>query len=332
MHTPTDGSTPPSIAVQSPDLRAGYIALIGPTNAGKSRLFNELVAMPLAIVTQKVQTTRNNLCGVRTEGPNQMLFVDTAGLFEAETSFERMMTQSILHAVHRADVILVVVDAKKGIDKRLRETLGVLKRHLNDPQQSIKQSPRTPPPIFLLLNKIDLVRREALLPLTHELNAQFEFQGTYMVSAKTNSGIDQLLTDLVKFLPQNSWIVGEDQISLTSDAFILAEITRSNVMLRLHQEIPYGTMVETESLKENARRDLICHQVIYTDTESHRKMILGKSGTRIKAVRIASQAQMRALYERDVHLFITVKWHPNWKTDADLLQRKVFYPSLDKQP
>jgi GTP-binding protein Era len=285
------------------ETRCGFAALIGSTNVGKSTLVNALVGSKVAIVTPKVQTTRALLRGIATEGAAQIILVDTPGLFAPRRRLDRAMVASAWSGAGDADVICVILDAQHGFTQ---ETQALLDR-LNELRQ----------PKALVLNKIDVVDKPSLLGLAQDANARAAFAVTFMISALKGDGVADLKHWLASALPAGPWLYPEDQIADAPSRSLAAEITREKLYLRLHQELPYQSTVETEAWNERPDGSLRIEQTIYVERESQRKIVLGKGGQSIKAIGAAARQEIAALFERPVHLFLFVKVREGWSEDPE---------------
>ena len=285
--------------------RAGFIALIGEPNAGKSTLLNRMVGAKVSIVTHKVQTTRSRIRGVAIEGESQIIFVDTPGLFQPRRRLDRAMVAAAWGGAADADVVVLLVEAHRGVTAGVTAILERLSERVG------KAS------VVLAINKIDRVERSALLALAAELNAQFEFAETFMISAEKGYGVDDLKHWLAKKLPAGPWLYPEDQIADLPLRMIAAEMTREKLTLRLHQELPYQLTVETEAWEERDDGSVRVDQIIYVARDGHKGIILGKKGETIKAVGQLARQELAAFLDRKVHLFLTVKVRPNWLEDAE---------------
>lgn len=285
------------------DTRCGFVALIGAPNAGKSTLLNALVGAKLSIVSHKVQTTRNLVRGIAIEKNSQFIFVDTPGIFAPKRRLDRAMVTSAWSGAHDADLAGVLIDARKGLDTEN----GAIVSNLADVRQKA----------FLLLNKIDLVEKESLLALAQEANSRHPFAATFMISALDGSGLDDLKTWLAGHVPAGPWLYPPDQMSDAPMRQLAAEITREKLYLRLHQELPYQSTVETESWKELKDGSVRVEQTIYVERESQRKIVLGKNGQTIKAIGAEARKEIGALAEQPVHLFLFVKVREGWGDDPE---------------
>ncbi len=289
--------------------RCGFAAVIGAPNSGKSTLVNALVGAKIAIVTPKVQTTRTRLLGIALHGPAQIVLVDTPGIFRPKRRFERAMVKAAWKGAADADEIVLLVDATANPPDP--ETLDIV--------AGLKQARRT---AILALNKSDRAPRQNLLELAASLGAEGIFSETFMISALTGDGVLDLKVALARRLPESPWLYPEDQISDAPMRFLAAEITREQLYLQLHQEVPYATTVETENWEEFEDGSLKVSQIIYVQREGQKGIVLGKGGARIRSIRLAAQAELEAMLGRRVHLFLFVKLRENW-TDDPALYREM---------
>ncbi|MFD0911128.1 GTPase Era [Ruegeria arenilitoris] len=285
--------------------RAGFIALIGEPNAGKSTLLNRMVGAKVSIVTHKVQTTRARIRGVAMEGESQLVFVDTPGLFKPRRRLDRAMVAAAWGGAADADVIVLMVEAHRGLTEGVERILDGL--------SEIAQGRK----VALAINKIDRVEAPALLSLTRDLNDRFPFAETFMISAEKGHGVDDLRKWLAQHLPEGPWLYPEDQIADLPLRMIAAEITREKLTLRLHQELPYQLTVETENWEERKDGSAKIDQIIYVMRDGHKGIVLGKRGETIKAVSQAARAELEEFLDRKVHLFLQVKVRPNWLEEAE---------------
>jgi GTPase len=283
--------------------RCGYVALIGAPNAGKSTLLNRLVGHKLAIVTPKAQTTRSRLLGIAIEGPAQIVFVDTPGIFMPRRRLDRAMVSAAWSGAEDADETVLLVDSARGVD---RDTRRVLDRLAERGGKSV-----------LALNKIDLVRRDKLLGLAAELSRAAPFDPVFMISGLNGDGVEDLKHHLAAAVPRGPWLFPEDQLSDAPERLIAAEITREQVFLQLHDELPYASTVETESWEDRRDGSVRIEQVIYVERQSQRAIVLGEGGQRIKAIGARARAELEHLLDRRVHLFLFVKVRQNWGEDRE---------------
>jgi len=283
--------------------RSGFVALVGAPNAGKSTLVNRLVGTKVSIVTHKVQTTRAIVRGIATHGTAQIVFVDTPGIFKPRRRLDRAMVTTAWGGAKDADLVLVLIDAERG----LRGDAEAMLENLANIRQ----------PKALVLNKIDRVQPKKLLALTAEANAKATFERTFMVSALTGSGCDDLLDWLAGTLPEGPWYYPEDQVSDLPMRQLAAEITREKLYLRLHQELPYSSHVETEKWEEKKDGSVRIEQVIYIERDSQKKIVLGNKGESIRAIGQAARKEIGEILEQPVHLFLFVKVRENWGDDPE---------------
>lgn len=283
--------------------QAGFIALIGEPNAGKSTLLNRMVGAKVSIVTHKVQTTRARIRGICMEGAAQLVFVDTPGLFKPRRRLDRAMVAAAWGGAMDADIVVLLVEAHRGISSGVQSILDQLKE-LGDRR------------VILAINKIDRVKSDALLALTRQLNAAFAFEKTFMISAERGHGVPDLRAWLGQELPEGPWLYPEDQIADLPLRMIAAEMTREKLTLRLHQELPYQLTVETESWEERPDGSARVDQVIYVVRDGHKGILLGNKGETIKAVSKAAREELEGFLERRVHLFCKVKVRQKLLEDA----------------
>src|ERR1700680_4079709 len=283
--------------------RCGFVALIGAPNVGKSTLANALVGAKVSIVTPKVQTTRSLMRGIAIEGPAQLIFVDTPGIFSPRRRLDRAMVGTAWGSTQDADLVALLIDSRRGLkegDEKILQGLGEIR-----------------PPKVLVLNKIDLVDKLALLALTHEANQHASFAATFMISALSGDGVPDLKRWLAAHAPAGPWLYPPDQISDTPLRQLAAEITREKLYLRLHQELPYQSTIETEVWKDLKDGEVRIEQTIYVERESQRKIVLGKGGQAIRAIGAAARKDIAAAVEHPVHLFLFVKVREGWGDDPE---------------
>ena len=284
--------------------RCGFVALIGAPNAGKSTLLNRLIGAKVSIVSPKVQTTRRRVLGVAMRGSAQAVFVDTPGIFAPKRRLDRAMVAAAWSGAGDADRIVLLVDAtKKKIDGDTRAIIEGLKR---DKRTAI-----------CAINKVDAVKHEALLKLAAELNAMFPFEQTFMISAETGDGVEDLMTEVVAHLPEGPHHFPDDQLTDLPVRLLAAEVTREHLFRQLHEEVPYALTVETESWEEFKDGSAKVSQVVYVARDNQKAIVLGKGGSRIKQVREAAQRELEEMLERKVHLFLFVKVRENWQEDPE---------------
>lgn len=285
------------------ETHSGFVALIGAPNAGKSTLVNQLVGAKVSIVTHKVQTTRAIVRGIATHGAAQIVFVDTPGIFRPRRRLDKAMVTTAWGGAKDADIVLVLIDAERGIKGDAEAILDNL--------ATVRQ------PKILVLNKVDRVERETLLALAAAANDRVAFERTFMVSALTGSGCRDMLDYLAAALPKGPWYYPEDQISDLPMRQLAAEITREKLYLRLHQELPYSSHVETEKWEEKKDGSVRIEQVIYVERDSQKKIVLGEKGATIRAIGQASRREIGEILEQTVHLFLFVKVRENWGDDPE---------------
>jgi GTP-binding protein Era len=287
--------------------RCGYVALIGAPNAGKSTLLNRLVGRKLAIVTPKAQTTRSRLLGIAIVGQTQLALVDTPGIFEPRRRLDRAMVAAAWAGAADADATILLVDAaaasNSGPD---RDTRRILDR-LADRKRSA----------VLALNKIDLVRRETLLGLADRLFRAGKFDRVFMISGLTGDGVGDLRSHLAEAMPAGPWLFPEDQLSDAPERWLAAEVTREQVFLQLHDELPYAATVETESWQDRKDGSVRIDQIVYVRRQGQRAIVLGDGGRRIKAIGAGARQELERLLERRVHLFLFVKVRDGWAEDPE---------------
>ena len=284
--------------------KAGFVAVIGAPNAGKSTLVNHLVGFKVSIVTHKVQTTRTRIRGVCMHGVSQIIFVDTPGIFEPKRKLDRAMVDAAWLGADDADLIVFLYDVtRREVDSDTSRILSGLK---NNNKEAI-----------LVLNKIDLVKSELLLPITKRFQKENIFSDTFMISAENGSGCEKLLEYLSARMPDSPWLYPEDEVSDLPQRLLAAEITREQVLLKLHQELPYGATVETEEWTQRDDGAIVINQIIYVQRPGHKKIALGRHGSMIKAIGKASRHELQVLLNRTVHLFLFVKVRENWMEDPD---------------
>ena len=284
--------------------RCGYVAIVGVPNAGKSTLVNQLVGSKVSIVTPKVQTTRTRVLGIAMADEAQLIFVDTPGIFaNPKRRLERAMVAAAWAGASDADVVVVLVDATRGVDP---DTRGI-----------IEQLAGTGRSLLLALNKVDVTKRDTLLGLTEQLNAMASFEATFMISALTGDGVDDLRRALAAKMPAGPWMFPEDQLADMPLRLLAAELTREQLFLQLHEELPYSLMVEPEKWEEFRDGSVRIDQAVIVLRESHKPIVLGKGGRRIKAVGAAARAEIAATLDRTVHLFLHVVVRENWQDDPE---------------
>ena len=288
---------------QAHEQRCGFVALIGAPNVGKSTLLNAVVGAKVSIVTPKVQTTRTLIRGIAIADGAQLIFVDTPGIFSPRRRLDRAMVGAALASTQDADLVIVVIDARRGV--------------MDDDERIVRELTDLRAPKILVLNKIDLVDKLALLALTRKLNESANFAATFMISALAGDGVADLKHWLTANVPAGPWLYPHDQISDAPLRQLAAEITREKLYLRLHQELPYQSTVETEVWKELKDGSVRIEQTVYVARDSQRKIVLGKGGQTIKAIGAAARADIAAAIEQPVHLFLHVKVREGWMDDPE---------------
>ncbi|MFD2235953.1 GTPase Era [Aureimonas populi] len=283
--------------------RSGFVALIGAPNAGKSTLVNQLVGTKVSIVTHKVQTTRALVRGIAIRARTQIVLVDTPGVFSPKRRLDRAMVKTAWNGAKDADLILAIIDAERGVS----DEAGIILERL-------KESGR---PAILVLNKVDRIKRDKLLGLTQEITAKAEFERVFMISALNGSGCDDLLDYLAERLPEGPWYYPEDQITDLPLRQLAAEITREKLFLRLHQELPYASTVETELWEKRPDGSVRIEQTIYVERDSQKAIVLGRKGETIKAIGQAARKEIAEAADEKVHLFLFVKVRENWSDDPE---------------
>ena len=290
-------------SVDQSGTRCGFVALIGAPNAGKSTLINTLVGSKVSIVTPKVQTTRALIRGIALDGVAQLIFVDTPGIFRPRRRLDRAMVTTAWSSAHDADLVGLLIDAKRGADEDAENILGRL--------ADVRQRK------VLILNKVDIVEKRGLLTLAEGLNARAKFESTFMISARTGDGVEDLKHWLAARLPQGPWLYPEDQLSDAPLRHLAAEITREKLYLRLHEELPYRSTVATDQWTDRPDGSVRIEQTIYVERESQRKIVLGKGGQTIKAIGADARREISEIIEKTAHLFLFVKVRETWGDDPE---------------
>ncbi|PQV55829.1 GTP-binding protein Era [Defluviimonas denitrificans] len=286
--------------------RAGFVALIGEPNAGKSTLLNRMVGAKVSIVTHKVQTTRARIRGIAMEGEAQIVFVDTPGLFRPRRRLDRAMVKAAWGGAADADIVVLLIEAHRGLTEGVQAIVDRVAAELPKGK-----------PVALAINKIDRVKAEALLKLTEEMNAAYPFAKTFMISAERGHGVGDLKAWLGAELPEGTWFYPEDQIADLPLRMIAAEVTREKLTLRLHEELPYQLTVETERWEEKKDGSARIDQIVYVARAGHKGIVLGHKGETIKAVGQAARAELMEFLDRPVHLFLQVKVRENWQEERE---------------
>ncbi|MEC9207395.1 MAG: GTPase Era [Pseudomonadota bacterium] len=286
--------------------RCGFVALLGAPNSGKSTLLNALIGAKISIVTSKVQTTRTRVLGVMNVGNAQVVFIDTPGIFQPKKRLDRAMVAAAWDSAVDADLVLMLIDAKSGIDRNARRIIDGLKRSEGQ--------------TICILNKIDTVERQRLLSLTEELARERIFMEFFMISALKGDGVDDVKSGMSDYIAEGPWHFPEDQLSDMSDRLFAAEITREKLYMNLHQELPYSLTVETETWQNFENGAVRIDQIIFVERYSQKGIVLGRGGQRIKHIRTLAQEELKEIFEREVHLFLFVKVRENWGDDPERYQ------------
>ncbi len=281
----------------------GFVALIGAPNSGKSTLTNALVGAKISIVTHKAQTTRGPVRGIALIGNSQVILVDTPGIFQPKRRLDRAMSTAAWDRAGDADLVVLVIDAKRGLDEGVIQLL----RHLHQVKR----------PTIAVLNKIDLVSKPELLKVTSDVSAQYSFDQVFMISALTGDGVDDLRSYLADAVPPGPWLFPEDQLTDAPLRQAAAEITRDKLFMRLHDELPYALTVEATEWKELNDRSVRIEQTIFVERDSQKKIVLGAKGATIKEISMAARQDIAAMIERPVHLFLFVKVRGRWGEDPE---------------
>ena len=287
-----------------PTQHCGLVAIVGAPNAGKSTLVNALVGQKVAIVSPKAQTTRARLMGIAIEGDAQLILVDTPGIFTPERRLDRAMVAAAWEGAEGADLIALVVDAKGGIGPKVSQVVESL---AGRPERKI-----------LILNKVDVADKPRLLGHAAKLNEMLPFDETWFVSAQTGDGVPELKAALAAAMPESAWHFPEDQVSDATDRMIAAEVTREQLYLQLHAELPYASAVETEKYSERPDGSVEIHQQILVARDTQRAIVLGKGGARIKEIGARARAELSRIMGVPVHLYLHVKVNPKWEDDRSL--------------
>jgi GTP-binding protein Era len=284
--------------------RAGFVAVIGTPNAGKSTLVNALVGQKVAIVSPKAQTTRARLMGIAIHDRAQILLVDTPGIFEPRRRLDRAMVAAAWTGAQDADVILLVIDSAAGVTSDVERIIASLDKRQH--------------PLFIALNKIDLVKKGDLLALSADLNARLNPDRVFMISATQGDGVMDLKAAVADAMSEGPWLYPEDELSDATDRMIAAELTREQIVNQLHQELPYATAVETETWEDRPDGSTAIRQQILVERDSQKAIVIGKGGRQLKSIGAAARAEISEHLGRPVHLFLHVKVNPKWGEDRSL--------------
>ena len=284
--------------------RAGFVAVIGAPNAGKSTLVNALVGQKVAIVSPKAQTTRARLMGIAIHGTSQILLVDTPGIFEPRRRLDRAMVAAAWGGAGDADLILLVIDADVGLNREAEKIVSGLQEREH--------------PLWLVLNKVDLVKKPNLLALATALTERLHPDKVFMISASQGDGVPDLKLALAAAMPEGPWLYPEDEVSDATDRMIAAELTREQIVNQLHQELPYATVVETESWEDRPDGSTAIHQQILVERDSQKAIVIGKGGSRLKSIGASAREEIAHHLGRKVHLYLHVKVNPRWDEDRSI--------------
>lgn len=284
--------------------RAGFVAVIGAPNAGKSTLVNALVGQKVAIVSPKAQTTRARLMGIALQDTSQILLVDTPGIFEPRRRLDRAMVAAAWGGAGDADLILLVIDADTGLNRAAERIIEGLQEREH--------------PLWIALNKVDLIKKEKLLGLSQELTGRLNPEHVFMISAANGEGVMDLKSALASAMPEGRWLYPEDEVSDATDRMIAAELTREQVVNQLHQELPYATVIETETWEDREDGSTEIRQQILVARDSQKAIVIGKGGSRLKSIGAAAREEIAQHLGRKVHLYLHVKVNPRWDEDRSL--------------
>ena len=281
---------------------SGFIAIVGPTNAGKSTLLNQIMGRKVSIVSHKVQTTRTNLRAVKMVGTRQLIFVDTPGIFRPARRLDRAMVSAAMTALSDADAVLLIIDATKGITDTVREIIGKIREHKN---------------LFVALNKTDAVKKSELLPIAAELNEMADFREIFMISAMKNDGVAEMLTSLAAVMPASPYLFDAADATDVPDNLYLAELTREKVYRYIHQELPYHINVVTERVDVDTDGVLDIYQKIVVQSDAHKKIVIGRGGTQLKKIGTAARHDIQDQWGVNARLHLFVRVEPDWENTAE---------------
>ena len=284
--------------------RAGFVAVIGAPNAGKSTLVNALVGQKVAIVSAKAQTTRARLMGIALQDKTQILLVDTPGIFEPKRRLDRAMVAAAWGGAGDADLILLFIDADSGLNRQVVQIIDNLKQREQ--------------PLWIALNKVDTVKKPNLLTLSVALSERLNPEKVFMISAAQGDGVPDLKDALAAGMPEGPWLYPEDEVSDATDRMIAAEMTREQIFNQLHQELPYSSAIETETWEDRPDGSTVIHQQIFVERDSQKAIVIGKSGSRLKTIGEKARAEISEHLGRKVHLYLHVKVNPRWGEDRSL--------------
>ena len=281
---------------------SGFIAIVGPTNAGKSTLLNQIMGRKVSIVSHKVQTTRTNLRAVKMVGARQLIFVDTPGIFRPARRLDRAMVSAAMTALSDADAVLLIIDATKGITDTVREIIGKIREHKN---------------LFVALNKTDAVKKSELLPIAAELNEMADFREIFMISAMKNDGVAEMLASMAAVMPASPYLFDAADATDVPDNLYLAELTREKVYRYIHQELPYHINVVTERVDVDADGVLDIYQKIVVQSDAHKKIVIGRGGTQLKKIGTAARHDIQDQWGVNARLHLFVRVEPDWENTAE---------------
>ena len=281
---------------------SGFIAIVGPTNAGKSTLLNQIMGRKVSIVSHKVQTTRTNLRAVKMVGPRQLIFVDTPGIFRPARRLDRAMVSAAMTALSDADAVLLIIDATKGITDTVREIIGKIREHKN---------------LFVALNKTDAVKKSELLPIAAELNEMADFREIFMISAMKNDGVAEMLASMAAVMPASPYLFDAVDATDVPDNLYLAELTREKVYRYIHQELPYHINVVTERVDVDTDGVLDIYQKIVVQSDAHKKIVIGRGGTQLKKIGTAARHDIQDQWGVNARLHLFVRVEPDWENTAE---------------
>ena len=281
---------------------SGFIAIIGPTNAGKSTLLNQIMERKVSIVSHKVQTTRTRLCAIKMVGNRQLVFVDTPGVFKPSRRLDRAMVGAAMSALDDADAVLLVIDAQKGITQTVRDLIQKIKNHKN---------------LFVALNKVDSIQKEMLLPMVAELSNMAEFREIFMISALKNDGVRQMLESLSNVMPESPYLFETRDAVDVPDMLYLAELTREKVYKYIHQELPYHINVVTEKVEQDPEGVLEIYQKIVVQSEAHKKIVVGRGGAQLKKIGTSARHDIQNQWGVNARLHLFVRVEENWEDVAE---------------
>lgn len=281
---------------------SGFIAIVGPTNAGKSTLMNQIMGRKVSIVSHKVQTTRTRLRAVKMVGDRQLIFVDTPGVFKPARRLDRAMVGAAMDAVSDADAVLLVIDAQKGVTGTVRDLVAKIKEHKN---------------LFVALNKADAIKKQDLLPIAAELSQMAEFKEIFMISALKNDGVKQMLDSLAAVMPESPYLFDTKDATDVPDALYLSELTREKIYKYIHQELPYHINVLTEKVDVDDEGVLDIYQKISVQNEAHKKIVIGRGGAQLKQIGTAARHDIQDQWGVNARLHLFVRVEPDWENKAE---------------